>query len=92
MEYNAKMNSRSFISKLNRNKKQIIRYLGFSILLRSVYGILILALAYFFGWEFKDLREFEILGLRVYFLVLFIVACLVVVRFRKLYKWWTKES
>ena len=85
------MNSRSFISKFNRNKKQIVRYLGFSILLRSVYGWSILALAYFFGWEFKDLREFEILGLRAYFLILPIMAILVVLRFRKLYKWWTQE-
>ena len=85
------MNSRSFISKFNRNKKQIVRYLGFSILLRSVYGISILALAYFFGWELKDLREFEILGFRAYFLILPIVATLAVMRFRKLYKWWTKE-
>ena len=91
MEYNYKMNSRSFISKFNHNKKQIVRYLGFSILLRSVYGISILALAYFFGWEFKDLREFEILGLRAYFLILPIMAILVVLRFRKLYKWWTQE-
>jgi hypothetical protein len=85
------MNSRAFISKFNRNKKQIVRYLGFSILLRSVYGIAILALAYFFGWKLEDLREFEILGLRTYFLILPIVAILVVMRFHKLYKWWTKE-
>jgi len=85
------MHSMSFISKFNRNKKQIVRYLGFSILLRSVYGISILALAHFFGWKLKDLREFEILGFRVWFLILPIVAILVVMRFRKLYKWWTKE-
>ena len=91
MEYNYKMNSRSFISKINENKKQIVRNLGFYILLRSVYGWSILALAYFFGWEFKDLREFEILGLRAYFLILPILAILVVLRFRKLYKWWTQE-
>ena len=91
MEYNYKMNSRSFISKFNHNKKRIVRYLGFYILRRFVYGISILALAYFFGWEFKDLREFEILGLRAYFLILPIMTILVVLRFRKLYKWWTQE-
>ena len=85
------MNSRSFISKFNHKKKQIVRYLGFYILRRSVYGISILALAYFFGWEFKDLREFEIFGLRAYFLILTIIAILIVLRFRKLYKWWTKQ-
>jgi sterol desaturase/sphingolipid hydroxylase (fatty acid hydroxylase superfamily) len=85
------MNYRSFISKLNENKKQIVRYLGFYILLRSVYGGLILALVYFFDLGFKDLREFEILGLRAYFLILAIMAILMVLRFRKLYKWWAHQ-
>jgi len=85
------MNSRFSISKFNQNKKQIARYLVFYILLRSVYGWSILALAYFFGWEFKDLREFEIFGLRAYFLILTIMAILIVLRFRKLYKWWTQQ-
>ena len=91
MEYNRTMYSKSFISKFNHNKKQIVHYLGFSILLRSVYGISILALAHFFGWELKDLREFEILGLRAYFLILTIMAILIVLRFRKLYKWWAQQ-
>lgn len=82
------MNSRSFILKLKDNKRQIIRTLGFSILLRSVYGFSILALAYFFGWELSDLREFQVLGLPLYFLILAIVATLVVMRLKKLYKWW----
>ena len=85
------MNPTSFISKFKQNKKQIIRYLGFSILLRSVYGVSILWLAYFFGWELNDLREFKVLGLPAYFLILPIVAILAAMRLRKLYKLWTKE-
>jgi hypothetical protein len=90
LRYTYKMNSQSFISKLKDNKRQIVRTIGFSILLRSVYGISILALAYLFGWELSDVREFEILGLPLYFLILPIVAILAAMRFQKLYKWWTK--
>jgi len=80
-----------FILKIKKNRTQIIRTLGFTILLRSVYGFSILGIAYFFNIELKDVREFEFLGLRVYFLVLTIFAILVVRRFYKLYKWWTTE-
>ena len=82
------MNSRSFILKLKDNKRQIIRTLGFYTLRRSVYGFSILALAYFFGWELSDLREFQILGLPLYFLILAIVTTLIAMRLKQLYKWW----
>ena len=86
------MGYRTFASKINRNKKEIARTVGFFIVLRSLHGLSILALAYFLGWDLQDLREFEVLGFRVYFLVLAIVAILVTRRFYKIYKWWNKES
>ena len=85
------MGSRTFISRINRSKKEIARTVGFFIVLRSLHGLSILALAYFFGWELQDLREFEVFGCRVYFLILIVVAILVTRRFYKIYRWWNKE-
>ena len=82
---------RVFISKFSSNKKQIIRRIAFFILLRSVYGILLLALTYLFGWELQDIREFEIFGLRVYFLILPIALLLSGRRFYRVYKWFKSE-
>ena len=82
---------RTFISKFSQNKKGIIRGVAFFIFLRSVYGILLLAIPYLLGWELRDIREFEVFGLRVYFLILPIVFLLMGRRFYKIYKWAKSE-
>ena len=85
------MNPHSLISKLKKNKTHIIRTLGFTFLIRSVYGFAILGIAYFFDVTLEDIRGFEFLGLRLYFLVLPFIAILAIMRFYKLYKWWTVD-
>tara|TARA_Y100000590_G_scaffold75864_1_gene83905 strand:+ start:137 stop:394 length:258 start_codon:yes stop_codon:yes gene_type:complete len=85
------MSTSAFISKVRKNKKQVIKTLGFFILLRSLHGASILFLAYLLGWEIQQLREFEIFGVRIYVLILFVVVLFVVRRFYKIYKWSTSE-
>ena len=85
------MNSNSLISKLKKNRKYLIRTLGFTFLIRSVYGFAILGIAYFFDVTLEDIRGFEFLGLRLYFLILPLIALLAIRRFYKLYKWWTVD-
>ncbi len=81
----------TFISKFSQNKKHIIRAIALFIFLRSIYGILVLVFLYLLGWELQDMRQFEVFGLRVYFLILPIVFLLMGRRFYKIYKWAKSE-
>ena len=81
----------AFISKFSQNKKPIIRAIAFFIFLRSVYGIFVLAFLYLLGWELQDMREFEIFGLRVYFLIFPIAFLLIGRRVYRIYKWSKSE-
>ena len=82
------MNTSSFVQKLTRNRKPIIRALILAVLIRSIWGIGILAIPFFFGWDLLDIVKFEILGLRIHFLILPVIATLVLIRLRRVYKWW----
>ncbi len=85
------MNWATVKSKLGNSKKEIIRTVGLFVLLRSIHGFGILALAYLLGWDLQDFREFELFGFRIYFLVLAIVILIVLRRFYKIYKWWKRQ-
>ena len=78
----------SFIGKLKQSRNHIIRTLGLFLILRSIYGISILVLAYILGWDLQDLREFEIMGFRIYILIIALVIVIILRRFYKIYKWW----
>tara|TARA_Y100000590_G_scaffold443052_1_gene571999 strand:- start:58 stop:378 length:321 start_codon:yes stop_codon:yes gene_type:complete len=77
-------------SKLSNSKEEILRTVGLFILLRSIHGISILAIAYLLGWNLQDFREFKIFGFKIYLLVMVIVVTVVLRRFYKIYKWWKR--
>lgn len=86
------MNLNSLKSKITRRKKGIIRSVGFFIVLRSLYGIAILGLAYLLGIEVNELREFRFFGFQIYILVLGVAAIIIIRRFCKIYKWWNNDD
>jgi len=51
-----------------------------------------MGLAFFFGWDLQDIREFELFGFRVYIFIIFIVSILVIRRLYKIYRWFGKEA
>ncbi len=82
------MDFHSVSLKIKDNKKVIIRTLAFFVVLRSIHGFSILAIAYFLGVTVQDLRNWEIFGFRIYFLIIAIVIFFMFRRDRKVYKWW----
>ena len=86
------MNLNSLKSKITRRKKGIIRSVGFFIVLRSLYGIAILGLAYLLGIEVNELREFRFFSFQIYILVLGVAAIIIIRRFCKIYKWWNNDD
>ena len=86
------MSLNSFKTKIYQRRKQIIKTVGFFIILRSIHGITILAIAYLLGVEVKDLKEFKVFGFQIYILILVIVSLIVIRRFYKIYNWWHKEE
>jgi len=77
---------------INRNKRQIIKTAVLFIILRALYGTSVMGLAFFFGWDLQDIREFELFGFRVYIFIIFIVSILVIRRLYKIYRWFGKEA
>ena len=86
------MTLNSFKSKIFARRKQIIKTIIFFLIFRSIYGITILAIAYLLGVELKDLKEFQVFGFQLYFLILAIVCLIIIRRFYKIYKWWNNEE
>ena len=86
------MTLNSFKSKIFARRKQIIKTIIFFLIFRSIYGITILAIAYLLGVELKDLKEFQIFGFQLYFLILAIICLIIIRRFYKIYKWWNNEE
>ena len=86
------MTLNSFKSKIFVRRKQIIKTIIFFLIFRSIYGITILAIAYLLGVELKDLKEFQIFGFQLYFLILAILCLIIIRRFYKIYKWWNNEE
>ena len=86
------MTLNSFKTKIYQRRKQIIKTVGFFIILRSIHGITILAIAYLLGVEVKDLKEFRVFGFQLYILILPIVSFIIIRRFYKIYKWWNNEE
>ncbi|MQF98605.1 MAG: hypothetical protein FI729_03640 [SAR202 cluster bacterium] len=82
------MISNMFFLKVKENRKVILRTLGFFIFLRSIHGFSLLAIGYLLGIEISDIRNFEVFGFRVYFLIIALVALLIIRRFKKIYRWW----
>ena len=86
------MNLNSLKSKITRRRNEIIRSVGLFIVLRSVYGMVILGLAYILGIEVNELREFRLFGFQIYILVLGVATIIVIRRFCKIYKWWNNND
>ena len=86
------MNLNSFKLKIARRGNEIIRSIGLFIVLRSLYGIAILGLAYVLGIEVNELREFRLFGFQIYILILGLVVVIIIRRFFKIYKWWNRED
>lgn len=86
------MRSRTFFLKLKQRRRQIIRTVFFFSLLRAFQGLSILGITYLLGWELQDVKDFDILGFRVYFLVMAIIFILILRRLYKIYRWWTSQS
>ena len=86
------MTLNTFKSKIFTRRKQLIKTISFFIIFRSIYGITILAIAYLLGVELKDLKEFQIFGFQLYFLILAIICLIIIRRFYKIYKWWNNEE
>ncbi|MBH74309.1 MAG: hypothetical protein CL896_00765 [Dehalococcoidia bacterium] len=82
------MISNTFFLKVKENRKVIFKTLAFFIFLRSIHGFSLLAIGYLLGIEINDIRNFEIFGFRVYFLIIALVALLVIRRFTRIYRWW----
>ena len=86
------MSLNSLKSKIYIRRKQIIKTISFFIIYRSIHGITILAIAYLLGVELKDLKEFQVFGFQLYFLILAIVCLIIIRRFYKIYKWWNNDE
>ncbi|MBD48174.1 MAG: hypothetical protein CL891_03670 [Dehalococcoidia bacterium] len=86
------MNLNALKSKITRRRNEIIRSIGLFIVLRSLYGIAILGLAYVLGIEVNELREFRLFGFQIYILVLGVAAIIIIRRFCKIYKWWNNDD
>ena len=61
-------------------------------LLRAFHGLSILGIAYLLGWELQDVKDFDVFGFRVYFLVMAIIFILILRRVYKIYRWWTNQT
>ncbi|MBH51656.1 MAG: hypothetical protein CL785_00670 [Chloroflexi bacterium] len=59
-------------------------------MLRTIHGFSIIGIAYFFGLERQTIREFEVFGFRIYFLLIAIILFLIYRRLHKVYKWWVE--
>tara|TARA_B100000029_G_scaffold145234_1_gene140427 strand:+ start:434 stop:685 length:252 start_codon:yes stop_codon:yes gene_type:complete len=80
------------ISRINRNRQQIIRTVVVFMILRAFYGISVMSIAFFLGWDLQNIREFEIFGFRVYLFIIFIVIILIIRRLYRIYGWFRKDT